>query len=234
MGMTRKSVLLTGNEIWKEYQTGKDLSLQVLKGVDIEIRKGEIAVIVGPSGSGKSTLLHILGAIDRPTKGEVFFKNQNIFKFSEERLAWFRNQSLGFVFQFHHLLPEFNALENVCMPAMISGKTLKESKQRAEFLLSTVGMGNRIMHKPSELSGGEQQRVAVARALMNNPELVLADEPSGNLDEEHGQELHQLLVSLSEDLGITFVIATHNLDLTRRANHVMRLAEGKLTVTRRG
>jgi lipoprotein-releasing system ATP-binding protein len=206
----------------------------VLKGVDIEIRKGEIVVIVGPSGSGKSTLLHILGAIDRPTKGEVFLKEHNIFKYSEERLAKFRNQTLGFIFQFHHLLPEFNALENVCMPALISGKTMKESRQRAESLLSTVGMGQRLLHKPSELSGGEQQRVAVARALMNNPELVLADEPSGNLDEENGQELHQLLASLSEDLGITFVIATHNPDLTRRANRVLRLSEGKLLVARHG
>ena len=232
--MTRRPVLRAGKDIWKEYQTGKDLTLQVLKGVDIEIRKGEIVVIVGPSGSGKSTLLHILGAIDRPTKGEVFLNDHNIFKYTEERLAWFRNQTLGFIFQFHHLLPEFNALENVCMPALISGKTMKESRQRAESLLSTVGMGQRLLHKPSELSGGEQQRVAVARSLMNNPELVLADEPSGNLDEENGQELHQLLASLSEDLGITFVIATHNPDLTRRANRVMRLAEGKLQVARHG
>ena len=234
MGMTRRPVLLAGKDIWKEYQTGKDLTLQVLKGGDIEIRKGEIVVIVGPSGSGKSTLLHILGAIDRPTKGEVFLNDHNIFKYTEERLAWFRNQTLGFIFQFHHLLPEFNALENVCMPALISGKTMKESRQRAESLLSTVGMGQRLLHKPSELSGGEQQRVAVARALMNNPELVLADEPSGNLDEENGQELHQLLASLSEDLGITFVIATHNPDLTRRANRVLRLSEGKLLVARHG
>jgi lipoprotein-releasing system ATP-binding protein len=232
MGMTRRSTLLTGENIWKEYPMGKNQALQVLKGVDIEIRRGEFVVIVGPSGSGKSTLLHILGAIDRPNAGTVKLGEQNVFELAEEQLAGFRNRSMGFIFQFHHLLPEFSTLENVCMPALISGKTIKEAVPRAELLLNQVGLSDRLHHKPNELSGGEQQRVAVARALMNNPQIVLADEPSGNLDEENGLNLHRLLVHLSEEFGMTFVVATHNFDLTRRANRVLRLSEGKLTVAR--
>jgi lipoprotein-releasing system ATP-binding protein len=230
--MTRRAILLTGENIWKEYPMGKNQTLPVLKGVDIEIRRGEFVVIVGPSGSGKSTLLHILGGLDRPTEGIVKLGEQSIFVLNEELLAAFRNQSLGFIFQFHHLLPEFSALENICMPALIAGKSLKEAKPRAEILLEQVGLSERGHHKPNELSGGEQQRVAVARALMNNPQLVLADEPSGNLDEENGLSLHRLLVHLSEEFGMTFVVATHNYDLTRRANRVLRLSEGKLNVAR--
>jgi lipoprotein-releasing system ATP-binding protein len=232
MGMTRRPVLLTGEDIWKEYPMGKNQSLQVLKGVNIDIRQGEFVVIVGPSGSGKSTLLHLLGGLDQPTEGIIKLGEQNIFAQTEEELASFRNRSLGFIFQFHHLLPEFTALENVCMPALISGKTIKESMPRGQLLLEQVGLSDRLNHKPNELSGGEQQRVAVARALMNNPQLVLADEPSGNLDEENGLSLHRLLVNLSESLGMTFVVATHNIDLTRRANRVLRLSEGKLNVAR--
>jgi lipoprotein-releasing system ATP-binding protein len=232
MGMTRRPVLLTGEDIWKEYPMGKNQILQVLKGVNIDIRQGEFVVIVGPSGSGKSTLLHLLGGLDQPTEGVIKLGEQNIFAQTEEELASFRNRSLGFIFQFHHLLPEFTALENVCMPALISGKTIKESIPRGQLLLEQVGLSDRLNHKPNELSGGEQQRVAVARALMNNPQLVLADEPSGNLDEENGLSLHRLLVHLSESLGMTFVVATHNIDLTRRANRVLRLSEGKLNVAR--
>jgi lipoprotein-releasing system ATP-binding protein len=232
MGMTRRSILLTGENICKEYPMGKNQPLQVLKGVDIEIRRGEFVVIVGPSGSGKSTLLHILGALDRPTSGLVMLGEQNIFTFSDEQLATFRNRSLGFIFQFHHLLPEFSALENVCMPALISGKKMNDAISRAKILLEQVGLMERAHHKPNELSGGEQQRIAVARAFMNNPHLILADEPSGNLDEENGLNLHKLLVHLSEVFGITFIVATHNFDLTRRANRVFRLSDGKLTVTR--
>ena len=232
MGITRRSTLLTGENIWKEYAMGKNLTLPVLKGVDIEIRHGEFVVIVGPSGSGKSTLLHILGGLDRPTDGIVKLGEKNVFAHTEEKLAVFRNRSLGFIFQFHHLLPEFSALENVCMPALIGGKTIKEATPRAQILLDQVGLSDRARHKPNELSGGEQQRVAVARALMNNPKLVLADEPSGNLDEENGLSLHRLLVHLSEEFGMTFVVATHNFDLTRRAHRVLRLSEGKLTVAR--
>lgn len=230
--MIRRSILLTGENIWKEYPMGKNQVLQVLKGVDIEIRQGEFVVIVGPSGSGKSTLLHLLGGLDRPTEGVIKLGEQNIFTQTDEQLAIFRNQSLGFIFQFHHLLPEFSALENVCMPALIAGKTLKEATPRGKILLDQVGLSERLKHKPNELSGGEQQRVAVARALMNNPQLVLADEPSGNLDEENGLSLHRLLVHLSESFGMTFVVATHNIDLTRRANHVLRLSEGKLNIAR--
>jgi len=230
--MTRRSTLLTGENIWKEYPMGKNLTLPVLKGVDIEIRHGEFVVIVGPSGSGKSTLLHILGGLDRPTDGIVKLGDKNVFAQTEDKLAVFRNRSLGFIFQFHHLLPEFSALENVCMPALIAGKTIKEATPRAQILLEQVGLADRAGHKPNELSGGEQQRVAVARALMNNPKLVLADEPSGNLDEENGLSLHRLLVHLSEEFGMTFVVATHNFDLTRRAHRVLRLSEGKLNVVR--
>ncbi|MCX6121461.1 MAG: ABC transporter ATP-binding protein [Ignavibacteriales bacterium] len=232
MGMTRRSTLLTGENIWKEYPMGKNQTLQVLKGVDIEIRHGEFVVIVGPSGSGKSTLLHILGGLDRPTDGMVKLGDQNVFAHTEEQLAIFRNRSLGFIFQFHHLLPEFSALENVCMPALIAGKTIKEATPRAQILLEQVGLSDRARHKPNELSGGEQQRVAVARALMNNPKIVLADEPSGNLDEENGLSLHRLLVHLSEEFGMTFVVATHNFDLTRRAHRVLRLSDGKLNIAR--
>lgn len=232
MGITRRPVLLTGENLWKEYPTGKNQTLQVLKGVDIEIRQGEFVVIVGPSGSGKSTLLHLLGGLDRPTDGTINLGEQNIFAQTEEDLAAFRNRSLGFIFQFHHLLPEFTALENVCMPALIGGKTIKESKPRGQILLEQVGLSDRLNHKPNELSGGEQQRVAAARALMNNPQLVLADEPSGNLDEENGLSLHRLLVHLCQSLGMTFVVATHNIDLTRRANRVLRLSEGKLNIAR--
>lgn len=232
MGITRRPILLTGENIWKEYPMGKNQSLQVLKGVNIYIRQGEFVVIVGPSGSGKSTLLHLLGGLDRPTEGIIKLGEQNIFSQTEEELAAFRNRSLGFIFQFHHLLPEFTALENVCMPALIAGKTKKESAPRGQILLEQVGLSERLNHKPNELSGGEQQRVAVARALMNNPQLVLADEPSGNLDEENGLSLHRLLVHLSDSLGMTFVVATHNVDLTRRANRVLKLSEGKINVAR--
>ena len=230
--MTRRPILLTGENIWKEYPMGKNQPLQVLKGVDIGIRQGEFVVIVGPSGSGKSTLLHLLGGLDRPTDGIIKLGEQDVFAQTEEQLANFRNRSLGFIFQFHHLLPEFTALENVCMPALIAGKTIKEATPRGQILLEQVGLSDRLHHKPNELSGGEQQRVAVARALMNNPQLVLADEPSGNLDEENGLSLHRLLVHLSESIGMTFVVATHNIDLTRRANRVLRLSEGKLNVAR--
>lgn len=226
--MIRRSALLTGANIWKEYPMGKNQPLQVLKGVDIEVRQGEFVVIVGPSGSGKSTLLHILGGLDKPTDGIVQLEDQNIFAMDDEIRAAFRNRSMGFIFQFHHLLPEFSALENICMPALISGKTLKEAAPRAKMLLEQVNLSKRAQHKPNELSGGEQQRVAVARALMNSPRLVLADEPSGNLDEENGLSLHRLLVQLSEELGVTFIVATHNFDLSRRANRVLRLSEGKL------
>ena len=207
---------------------GKDQRLHVLKGLDIEVREGEIAVIVGPSGSGKSTLLHLLGGLDRPSSGKVVVDNFDLSLLSEEELAAFRNKTLGFIFQFHHLLPEFTATENVAMPALIRGERLVEAEQKASTLLEEVGLAERQGHKPNELSGGEQQRVAVARALMNDPRLVLADEPSGNLDEDNSQKLHQLLADLAQKRGLTFVVATHNLDLTKRANRVLQLVDGRL------
>ena len=232
MGVTRRPVLIRTENLWKEYRTGKDQTLQVLRGVELEIRTGEIVAIVGPSGSGKSTLLHLLGGLDRPTLGKVFLNDRDMFAIPEEDLVSFRNKSLGFVFQFHHLLPEFNALENVCMPALIAGKTLSAARVRGERLLADVGLTERLEHPPAELSGGEQQRVAVARALMNEPALVLADEPSGNLDEENGTHLHRLLVQLSRDRGLTIVVATHYQDLMKKADRIMRIHDGKLVHVR--
>ncbi len=232
MGVTRRQVLVRTENLWKEYRTGKDQTLQVLRGVELEVKAGEIVAIVGPSGSGKSTLLHLLGGLDRPTLGRVFLSERDVFAIPEEDLVAFRNTSLGFVFQFHHLLPEFSALENVCMPSLIAGNAMSSARIRAERLLTDVGLEARFHHPPSELSGGEQQRVAVARALMNEPELVLADEPSGNLDEDNGSQLHRLLFKLSRDHGLTIVVATHNQDLMKKADRVMRLHDGKLVQAR--
>jgi lipoprotein-releasing system ATP-binding protein len=228
MGITRKPVLVKGENLYKSYPTGKEMMLDVLRGVDIEVRKAEMVVVVGPSGSGKSTLLHLLGGLDRPTAGKVFVGGVDLFSFTDEQLALYRNKQLGFVFQFHHLLPEFTALENVAMPALIMGKQFKDCKEKAAQLLSEVGLEERMAHRPAELSGGEQQRVAVARALMNDPELVLGDEPSGNLDVDNGLRLHKLLVQLARKHGLAFVIATHNYDLAKRADRVLRLSDGKL------
>ena len=232
MGVTRRPVFVKGEGLWKEYSTGTNLVVEVLKGTDIEIKQGEIVVVIGQSGSGKSTLLHVLGGLDHPTKGLVSVGGQNLFTLGEEQRSTFRNTKLGFIFQFHHLLPEFSALENVAMPALVKGEKMKQIRPRAENLLQEVGLEQRIMHKPGELSGGEQQRVAVARALMNDPVLVLADEPSGNLDEENGEKLHKLLVDLARRKGLTVVFATHNPDLTKRGDRILRLQEGKLVPVR--
>jgi lipoprotein-releasing system ATP-binding protein len=228
VGIVEKRILIRAEALHKEYPMGKDQRLHVLKGLDIEVREAEIAVIIGPSGSGKSTLLHLLGGLDRPSSGRVIIDDHDLGLLSEDELAAFRNKTLGFIFQFHHLLPEFTALENVAMPALIRGEKLEDAQGRAVELLSEVGLGERVQHKPSELSGGEQQRVAVARALMNNPALILADEPSGNLDEENSQKLHQLLADLAQKRGLSFLIATHNLDLTKRAHRVLQLVDGRL------
>ncbi len=232
MGVTRRPVFVRGEGLWKGYSTGTNVVVEVLKGADIEIKQGEIVVVIGPSGSGKSTLLHILGGLDSPTKGLVSVGGQNLFTLGEEQRSFFRNTKLGFIFQFHHLLPEFTALENVAMPALVKGEKMKQIRPRAENLLHEVGLEARILHKPGELSGGEQQRVAVARALMNDPVLVLADEPSGNLDEENGARLHKLLVDLARGKGLTVVFATHNPDLTKRGDRILRLQEGKLVAVR--
>jgi lipoprotein-releasing system ATP-binding protein len=200
--------------------------LQVLKGVDIFVNKGEIVSIVGSSGAGKSTLLHILGSLDKANTGEIWINNQRIDTLKEKELAKFRNKHIGFVFQFHHLLPEFTALENVCIPGWIAGTSKNELEARALELLKILGLQDRASHKPSELSGGEQQRVAVARALINNPDIVFADEPTGNLDSTHAQELHELFLHLQKTMGQTFLIVTHNEALAKMSDRVIHMKDG--------
>jgi lipoprotein-releasing system ATP-binding protein len=204
--------------------------LQVLKNVNLHVLKGEIVAIVGASGAGKSTLLHILGTLDTPDIGKVTINNRDVFAQSARNLAAFRNQSIGFVFQFHNLLPEFTALENVLIPGMIGKRNEGDVKKRAEGLLEMLGLDGRKHHKPSELSGGEQQRTAVARALINSPDLLLADEPSGNLDSKNAVELHNLFFQLRKDLGQTFIIVTHNADLSRMADRRLEIRDGQLDV----
>ncbi len=201
-------------------------SLQVLKDVSLEIRQGEVVSIVGASGAGKTTLLQIMGTLDRPDSGTVRIKDTDITRLSERELSRFRNQNIGFVFQFHNLLPEFTALENVCMPALIGGKTMEQAKPEAMSLLEFLNLADRASHKPSELSGGEQQRVAVARALMNNPAVVLADEPSGNLDSVHARELHELFFRLRDHYRQTFVIVTHNRELAEMSDRQITIKDG--------
>ncbi|HAA01314.1 MAG TPA: lipoprotein-releasing system ATP-binding protein LolD [Flavobacteriales bacterium] len=201
-------------------------ALKVLKGIDLDIAAGEIISIVGSSGAGKSTLLHILGTLDVPDKGTYLFNEQDIAGMNNAGLASFRNKNIGFVFQFHQLLPEFNALENVCMPALIAGNSLRDAEPRAVELLDYLGLKDRMHHKPSELSGGEQQRVAVARALMNKPSLVLADEPSGNLDSVNARELHKLFFELRDKFNQTFVIVTHNEELANMADRKLTIRDG--------
>jgi len=221
-------VILKAENIYKSFKTVKKVRLDILKGISLEIEQKKITVIVGASGAGKSTLLHLLGALDRPDSGEVFYENKNIFKLSDERLAKFRNRNIGFIFQFHHLLPEFTALENVAIPQMINGTSLKDASEKSKELLSTVGLSERTEHKPAELSGGEQQRVAVARALANNPQIVFADEPTGNLDSANSEQIHKLIVELKEKYNKTFVIVTHNQNLVKLADKVFEIKDGKL------
>lgn len=205
--------------------------LWVLKGVDMHISKGEIASIVGPSGSGKSTLLHILGTLDKPAEGNVQINGKAVNFSSDQQLAAFRNRHIGFVFQFHHLLPEFTALENVCIPGWIAGRSKKEVIKRAEELLKLLGLSNRFLNKPQQLSGGEQQRVAVARALINNPSIVFADEPTGNLDSSHAKELHQLFFDLRKQFDQTFLIVTHNEELAAMSDRTLHMMDGKIAGT---
>ncbi|MEP1384219.1 MAG: lipoprotein-releasing ABC transporter ATP-binding protein LolD [Paraglaciecola sp.] len=212
----------------KEYNEAEN-SVTVLSNLNFSINKAEQVAIVGSSGSGKSTLLHLLGALDKPTQGRVLFEGKNIFEFSQRRQAQFRNQSLGFVYQFHHLLPEFNALENVAMPLMIGKVSIKESNQRASAMLEKVGLANRSLHKPSELSGGERQRVAIARALVTEPQLILADEPTGNLDQKTGESIYQLLSDLRTQMQTSFVVVTHDIKLASRLDRSLNLIEGTLT-----
>ena len=213
--------MLKASNITRNYN-----GLHVLKGVDIFVNKGEIVSIVGSSGAGKSTLLHILGSLDKANTGEIWINNQRIDTLKEKELAKFRNKHIGFVFQFHHLLPEFTALENVCIPGWIAGTPKNELEARALELLKILGLQDRASHKPSELSGGEQQRVAVARALINNPDIVFADEPTGNLDSKHAQELHELFLHLQKTMGQTFLIVTHNEALAKMSDRVVHMKDG--------
>jgi lipoprotein-releasing system ATP-binding protein len=215
--------MLTATNILKNYGI-----LPVLKGVDIKITKGEIVSIVGSSGAGKSTLLHILGTLDKADKGTVTLGEQKIDDLSGRKLAAFRNKNIGFVFQFHHLLPEFTALENVCIPAWIAGSKKKEIISRATKLLTTLGLESRLENKPQQLSGGEQQRVAVARALINNPSIIMADEPTGNLDSANAKELHQLFIDLRNQFNQTFLIVTHNEELAQMSDRILQMKDGRI------
>ena len=206
-------------------------SLEVLKGVDLEISKGEIVSIVGASGAGKSTLLHLLGTLDCPDRGELFLYDQNLLQLQGDALAEFRNSRIGFIFQFHNLLPEFTALENICIPGFIQGREEKELANRAEELAEILGIRHRLEHKPSELSGGEQQRVAVARALINSPDLVFADEPSGNLDTSNARALHDLFFKLRDTFQLSFVIVTHNEELATKADRKVVMKDGRIVGT---
>ena len=225
--------LLQAVNVTKEYTSG-ERTLPVLQGVNLAVKKGEIVTIVGVSGAGKSTLLHILGSLDTPTAGSVFYKGINLTKLSAKRQAEMRNRLFGFVFQFYHLLPDFTALENVLLPSMIGNafshwkKVRKERRERAASLLERVGLGNRMQHKPSQLSGGERQRVAITRALINEPELLLCDEPTGNLDTKTGQEIRELLWSLNETLNQTVVVVTHDEKIAANAGRIIRITDGRI------
>jgi lipoprotein-releasing system ATP-binding protein len=216
--------MLSAKNIYKRFG-----SVEVLKGVDIDINSGEIVSIVGPSGSGKSTLLHILGTLDKPDRGEVLLNNENISRLQGDKLAGFRNRHIGFVFQFHHLLPEFSALENVCIPGWLASRSKNGVKLRAEELLNILGLSQRLDNKPNQLSGGEQQRVAVARALINKPDIVFADEPTGNLDTANAKELHQLFFDLRKEFNQTFLIVTHNEELAQLSDRTLTMKDGKMS-----
>lgn len=220
-------IVLSCNELKKNYksESGSE-DLRILRGVDLEIKKGEISAIVGSSGSGKSTLLHILGGLDRPTSGDVYWSNQSIYTHTPDKLAELRNSHVGFVFQFHHLLPEFTAVENVMMPALIKGDPFKPSEKRASELLDLFGLNDRREHRPSQLSGGEQQRVSMARALMNRPSIILADEPTGNLDEKNTDTILKLLFELRDMEGVSIILITHEKEIAKKCDKLYLLQNG--------
>ncbi len=214
-------------DLHKSYKDGK-INLQVLRGINLEVRQGEILCIIGPSGAGKSTLLHLIGGLDKPSKGKVFFDQHDLYALSDDQRAAIRNKRMGFVFQFYHLLSEFSALENVMLPAAIRGVSFSSAQKTAEELLKLVGLKARMIHKPSQLSGGEQQRVAIARTLINDPDMILCDEPTGNLDSERSQGIAQLLQQLSKQQGKTVVIVTHEEKFTKIADRIIHIKDGAL------
>ncbi|MEO8946664.1 MAG: ABC transporter ATP-binding protein [Gemmatimonadaceae bacterium] len=222
------TTVVESRDVTKRYIGGDGVAIDVLRGVDLRVEAGEMIAIVGESGSGKSTLLHILGGLDRPTSGDVFLSDRRLSDRSDEELAVVRNRGVGFVFQFHHLLREFSALENVSLPLRIAGGSPADAEARARSLLERVGLGSRLHHRPGQLSGGEQQRTAVARALAAHPGVILADEPSGNLDRANGERLHDLLAEVVRELSVGMVVVTHNISLAERAHSVYQLKEGKL------
>lgn len=223
--MTGREILIEVKDLMKSYPVTNDTRLEVLKGINLNILKEEIVAIVGKSGAGKSTLLHILGTLDKPESGKVLFEGEEIFLKKEKQIAEFRSRKIGFIFQFHHLLPEFTAMENVLIPSMISGTA---DKSKAADVLAEVGLKERMEHKPSELSGGEAQRVAIARALINSPSLILADEPTGNLDSENAEAVIELIFDLRKKHKQTFVIVTHNEEFANRCDRIIKLHDGKV------
>ena len=224
-----EAVILQCHDLTKSYTQG-GLNVDVLTGVGLTIGVGERVAIMGASGSGKSTLLHLLGGLERPTSGEVILDGNKLHKIREYKLGKLRNRCLGFIYQFHHLLGEFTVTENVAMPLLIGGKSVKFSKQQAEELLQRVGLGHRLEHKPGELSGGERQRAAVARALVNRPKCILADEPTGNLDSKTAEQVYQLMLELNKELNISFLVVTHDVELAGKMDTVLHMEDGKVTV----
>lgn len=222
-----KPLLIQVVKLHRVFSLGQQ-KLHVLKDINLEVREGEMVGIVGASGAGKSTLLHLMGTLDRPSEGKVFFNGLDLFSLGDESLAHFRNQKVGFVFQFHHLLPEFSALENTMMPALIKREEKRRAREKAVDLLTEIGLGQRLHNKPGELSGGEQQRVAVARALMNDPEMILADEPTGNLDQQTGEAVYQVLCRLNKEKGKTFIIVTHSQEMALKMDRVVKLVDGSI------
>ncbi|MCX8700855.1 lipoprotein-releasing ABC transporter ATP-binding protein LolD [Gilliamella sp. B2840] len=226
--MNNSQILLSAKNLCKTYNEGKMVT-EVLKNVSFDIYSRSLLAIIGSSGSGKSTLLHLLGGLDKPTSGEIIFKSQQLNQLSEKEKAHLRNQEIGFIYQFHHLLPDFTALENVAMPLLISGANPNDAKKRAMVMLESVNLAKRANHRPSELSGGERQRVAIGRALINNPALVMADEPTGNLDKTTANAIFDLLISLNRDHGTAFLVVTHDLELANKLDNQLIMYDGRLT-----